>query len=58
MEKEYKNNRTYQLIIMFTHKEWKTYFSKFSWYKPDAKVPNSTDILNEYQRKLFEYLTN
>jgi hypothetical protein len=41
----------------FKTTEWINYFSKFSWYKPDNKVINSVEILDDYQRKLFEYLT-
>jgi len=37
--------------------EWKNYFSKFLWYKPNSYVINSVEILDEYQIKLFEYLT-
>jgi len=41
----------------FKTTEWKNYFSKFSWYKPNDRVINSVEILDEYQKKLFEYLT-
>ena len=41
----------------FKTSEWKNYFSKFLWYKPDSKVINNVTVLDEYQRKLFEYLT-
>jgi hypothetical protein len=37
--------------------EWRNYFLKFSWYKPNSIIQNSIEILNEYQRKLFEYLS-
>jgi len=40
----------------FKTTEWKNYFSKFLWYKPDNSVINSVEILDEYQKKLFEYL--
>jgi hypothetical protein len=40
----------------FKTNEWKNYFSRFLWYKPDSSVLNSIDILDEYQKKLYEYL--
>jgi hypothetical protein len=42
----------------FRTTEWINYFSGFLWYKPNSEVINSAEILDEYQRKLFEYLTN
>jgi hypothetical protein len=42
----------------FKTAEWINYFSKFLWYKPKSEVINSVEILDEYQKKLFEYLTN
>jgi len=42
----------------FKTDEWENYFQKFLWYKPDSNVQNSTNILDEYQKKLFEYLSN
>jgi hypothetical protein len=42
----------------FKTTEWINYFSKFLWYKPNSEVINSAEILDEYQKKLFEYLTN
>jgi len=41
----------------FKTTEWINYFSKFLWYKPDKKVINNAEILDKYQRKLFEYLS-
>jgi Leucine-rich repeat (LRR) protein len=42
----------------FKTAEWINYFSKFLWYKPKSEIINSVEILDEYQKKLFEYLTN
>ncbi|MDR2717146.1 MAG: YARHG domain-containing protein [Treponema sp.] len=42
----------------FKTTEWINYFSKLLWYKPDNEVINSAEILDKYQKKLFEYLTN
>ena len=42
----------------FKTTEWINYFSRFLWYKPNSEVINSAEILDEYQRRLFEYLTN
>jgi len=42
----------------FKTTEWINYFSKYLWYKPNSEVINSVEILDEYQKKLFEYLTN
>jgi hypothetical protein len=41
----------------FVSEEWQSFFSKYSWYKPDEKVRNDPDILNTYQQKLLEYLS-
>jgi hypothetical protein len=41
----------------FKTSEWKTYFSKYLWYRPNSEVQNNIEILNENQKKLFEYLT-
>ncbi|MDR0313873.1 MAG: YARHG domain-containing protein [Treponema sp.] len=41
----------------FRTDEWKTYFSKYAWYKPDSRVANSIEILTEYQKRLLEYLS-
>jgi hypothetical protein len=38
--------------------EWINYFSEFLWYRSNSTVINSVGILDEYQRRLFEYLTN
>jgi hypothetical protein len=40
----------------FKTTEWKNYFSKFLWYKPNSNIPNSIDIFDEYQKRLYEYL--
>jgi hypothetical protein len=40
----------------FKTTEWKDYFSKFLWYKPDSNVMNNIEILDEYQKRLYEYL--
>ena len=32
------------------------YFSKYWWYKPNSKIENSINILDENQRRLLEYL--
>jgi hypothetical protein len=42
----------------FKTAEWRNFFSRFLWYKPNSEVINSVEILDEYQKKLFEYLTN
>ena len=41
----------------FKIEEWKNFFSGFLWYKPMAGILNDVSILDEYQKKLFEYLT-
>jgi hypothetical protein len=41
----------------FKTDEWRTYFSKYAWYKPDTGVLNSVEILTEYQKRLLEYLS-
>jgi hypothetical protein len=42
----------------FRTSEWINYFLRFLWYKPNSKIINSVEILDEHQRRLFEYLTN
>ncbi|MDR0312593.1 MAG: YARHG domain-containing protein [Treponema sp.] len=42
----------------FKTAEWRDYFSRFVWYRPDSRVQNSVDILDEHQRRLFDYLAN
>jgi hypothetical protein len=42
----------------FKTAEWRDYFSGFVWYKPDSQVRNSVEVLDEHQRKLFDYLAN
>jgi hypothetical protein len=42
----------------FKTAEWRDYFSGFVWYRPNSQVRNSVDILDEHQRKLFDYLAN
>jgi len=41
---------------VFISKEWNDYFSKFLWYKPDNEIIHNVEILDEYQKKLLEYL--
>jgi hypothetical protein len=38
----------------FKTDEWERYFSRFSWYRPDGSIVNSIEILDEYQKKLYE----
>jgi hypothetical protein len=38
--------------------EWINYFSKYLWYKPNSKIINNVEVLDEHQKKMFEYLTN
>ncbi|MDR0313321.1 MAG: YARHG domain-containing protein [Treponema sp.] len=42
----------------FVTEEWQSFFSQYSWYKPDEKVRNDPSILNTYQQKLLEYLSH
>jgi hypothetical protein len=42
----------------FRTKEWLDYFSRYFWYKPDETVKNTVDILNENQKRLYQYLSN
>ena len=41
----------------FKTAEWTNYFRKFFWYKPDNIIKNDVNILDQYQLKLFEYLS-
>jgi hypothetical protein len=40
----------------FSTEQWKNYFNKYSWYKPNNKIRNDPNILNERQKKLLDYL--
>lgn len=42
----------------FKTDEWKIFFNKFKWYKPDNTIKNDLKILNDSQRKLFDVLSN
>jgi hypothetical protein len=40
----------------FVTEEWKNYFNKYSWYKPNKDIRNDRSILNIRQQRLLDYL--
>jgi hypothetical protein len=40
----------------FATEQWKTFFSGYSWYKPNIAIRNDPGILNIRQRRLLDYL--
>jgi hypothetical protein len=41
----------------FVTEQWKTFFGRYSWYKPDNSIKNDPGILNVRQKRLLDYLS-